>query len=85
MPPPPPSPSSIAAAIDAPEVAAVVAAAVGAAFAMFKGAKRLAPQAPPPTLSPRWKAEEKARSLACERSACPERPVVLNPMRQNVV
>lgn len=80
-----PPPSFFAAAIDAPKIAAAVAAASCAALAMFQGAKKLAKQAPPSTLSPRWKAEEKARSLACERVASPERPVVLNPMRQSVV
>ena len=85
MPPPPPSPSSIAAVIDVTQIAAAVAAAAVAALAVFKGAKKLPLQPPPSTLSPQWKAQEKARALACERSASPDRPVVLNPMRQNVV
>ena len=84
MPPLPPSPSSsFAAAIDVPKIAAAVSAAAGFAFFMFQGLKKYGTL--PPTLSPQWKAEEKARSLMCERVASPGRPVVLNPMRQNVV
>lgn len=85
MPPLPPSPafSSFAAAVDVPKIAAAVSAAAGAAFVMFKGLKKCG--TPLSTLSPQWKAEEKVRSLRCERVASPERPVVLNPMRQRVV
>ena len=85
MPPLPPSPSSFAATIDTPKIAAAVSAAAAAAFVMFRVATKTASQPPPSTLSPHWKAEERARSPMCERVASPERPVVLNPMRQNVV
>ena len=54
-------------------------------MAMFQGARKLVLSPPPKTLSAHWKAAEKNRSLLCERVASPERPVVLNPMRQKVV
>ena len=83
---PPPAPvSSFAAIVETDKVIGAVSAAVAAAFLMFKGMKKLTLSPPPATLSPLRQAEEKARTLACERVACPGRPVVLNPMRQRVV
>ena len=77
--------NSFAATSDTPQIDAAVSAAAASAFVMFRVATKTASQPPPSTLSPHWKAEERARSLMCERVASPERPVVLNPMRQNVV